>query len=55
MLISMLLMALKQMALSARSYNKAIKLARTIADLAGLELITSHHVTEALQFRFQDN
>lgn len=51
----MLLMALKQMSLSARSYNKAIKIARTIADLDGSKDINSNHVSEALQFRFKDN
>jgi magnesium chelatase family protein len=51
----MLFLALKQMSLSARSYNKAIKIARTIADLGGSENITSNHISEALQFRFKDN
>lgn len=52
---NMLLMALRQMSLSARSYNKAIKIARTIADLSGSPNIISHHVSEALLFRFSDN
>lgn len=50
-----LLSALRQMSLSARSYNKAIKIARTIADFAGSDDIISGHVSEALQFRFQDS
>ena len=37
--------------LSARSYHKVLKVARTIADLAGSEEITSDHLSEALQFR----
>lgn len=37
--------------LSARSYNRTIKVARTIADLGGSEQITQTHLAEALQFR----
>ncbi len=40
--------------LSARAYNKVLKLARTIADLAGEEQIKFEHVAEALQFRSLD-
>lgn len=52
----LLVAALRQMNLSARSYHKIIKISRTIADLdpsAGGE-ITSRHVSEALQYRFKD-
>lgn len=37
--------------LSARSYFKTIKVARTIADLESSNTITAHHISEALQFR----
>jgi magnesium chelatase family protein len=37
--------------LTARSYFKVIKVARTIADLAGSQQIEAPHVSEALQFR----
>lgn len=40
--------------LSARSYHRIIKLARTIADLAGEDFIKKHHVSEALAFRCLD-
>ncbi len=53
---AILLSALRQLNLSARSYYKTIKLARTIADLKGFEAaISSHDMAEALQYRFQDN
>jgi magnesium chelatase family protein len=43
--------AVDRLGLSARSYHRTIKVARTIADLAGAEKIDATHVAEALQFR----
>jgi magnesium chelatase family protein len=43
--------ATRQLQLSARAYHRVIKLARTIADLAGEAAIGAHHVAEALQYR----
>jgi magnesium chelatase family protein len=43
--------AMRQLQLSARSYHRVLKLARTIADLAADEQLQSHHLAEALQYR----
>ena len=43
--------AMRQMQLSARGYHRVLKLARTIADLAGAEAIGPSHLAEALQYR----
>lgn len=43
--------AVKSQHLSARSYHRVLKLARTIADLFGVEQISGSHVAEALLFR----
>lgn len=43
--------AMRQLQLSARAYHRVLKLARTIADLAGESNITPPHLAEALQYR----
>lgn len=49
--LNLLRQAVSQMNLTARSYYRVIKLARTIADLAGEEKIIISHLAEALQYR----
>ena len=48
---SLLRLAMTQLSLSARAFHRVLKLARTIADLAGSERITSPHLAEAVQYR----
>jgi len=48
---SMMISASASMNLSARSYFKVVKVARTIADLGGEKTITVNHLAEALQYR----
>jgi magnesium chelatase family protein len=48
---SLMRSAMSQMHLSARAYHRVLKLARTIADLAGEINIASQHLAEALQYR----
>jgi magnesium chelatase family protein len=43
--------AVDKMNLSARSYHRLLKVARTIADLSDSEGISKNHIAEALQFR----
>jgi len=50
----LLKMAIHELSFSARSYNKILKIARTIADLADSEKITQDHISEAVQYRSLD-
>jgi magnesium chelatase family protein len=46
--------AMKQLHLTGRAFHRILKLSRTIADLEDSDIIKTHHMAEALQYRHKE-
>jgi len=51
---SLLRAAMKQLHLTGRAFHRILKLSRTIADLEDSDIIKTHHMAEALQYRHKE-
>jgi magnesium chelatase family protein len=47
--------AILELGISARAYDKTLKIGRTIADMEGSDKIAAEHISEAIGYRYMDN